>query len=121
MEFYYNYPDPAALTAVILEGILFVIVAGIFAYLIERIHRSETGYRKLFENSQLGIVLFNPGNFSMLQVNEKFLGMLDYSRDYLKNRDFSELFFTPREKERFLERIKKHPDTADFETRFRSK
>jgi PAS domain S-box-containing protein len=118
--FYYNYPDLAALTAVTLEAILFIIVSCVFSYLIQRIHSSEIGYRTLFEHSQLGILLFNRQGFSIGKMNEKFLEMLHYKQSDLAGRDFSGIFFTPREKERFLERIEKQPNTADFETRLKT-
>ena len=103
--FYYNYPDAAALTAVTLEAVLFVVVASVFAYLIQKIHSSEVGYRALFEYSQLGILLFDKYSFSIRQMNEKFLEMLHYTREDLEGRDFSGFFFSAREKERFLENM----------------
>ena len=115
--YYYAYPDPWSLLAVTLQAIVFIIVASVFAGLIDRIRKSESRYRSLFEYSQLGIVIFDRDGFSIRQTNGKFLDLLHHDPGEIEGKDFSELFFTERDKKRFLERIGKEPDTTNFETR----
>jgi len=119
--YYFNYPDLVAMIGVTVEAIIFVVVAVVIAYFIEKIQVGEIRYRTVFEHSQLGIVLFNRKNFSLLQANSRFLDMLHYRVDEMQSRDLTTLFHNSREKERFLERIQKESTTEDFETRFTTK
>jgi PAS domain S-box-containing protein len=116
--YYYSYPDPVAMLGVTAEALLFVIAAIVIAYFIDRIRSGEARYRTVFEYSQLGIILFSREGFGIRQTNEKFAAMLNYSPQEILASVFTDLFFIEREKERFLERIDKYKETADFETRF---
>ena len=119
--YYSNYPDYVAMAGVTTEAIFFILVAVVIAYFIERIRVGEIRYHSVFEHSQLGIVLFNRKDFTLVQSNLRFLDMLHYGADELLARDLLSLFHTPRERERFLERIQNESTTEDFETRFTSK
>lgn len=116
--YYYSYPDPVAMVAVTTEAIVFVLIAVIIAYFIDRIRAGEARYRTVFAYSQLGILLFDPASFAIRQSNEKFAGMLNYTPGEVEKMNFLDVFLTPREKSRFLERIAKQETSADFETRF---
>jgi PAS domain S-box-containing protein len=116
--FSYVYPDMGMLTTISLQAIVFIVVASVFASLIDRIRGGEARYRSLFEHSQLGIVLFDKNGYSVRQTNGKFLELLHYSSKEILGKDFTGLFFTGRDKERFLERIVNEPDATNFETRF---
>lgn len=119
--YYFNYPDYPAMIAVTAEAIVFILVAVVVAYFIEKIQAGEIRYRTVFEHSQLAIVLFRQADFSLIQVNSRFLDILHYSGEELRSCDLTSLFHNPREKERFLERIHKESTTEDFETRFSTK
>jgi PAS domain S-box-containing protein len=119
--YYYRYPDPAALMAVTSEAFLFVIIASLMTYFIERIREGEVRYRSVFFHSQLGIVLFGLPDFRIKQTNDKFAEMLHYSTGDLLEMTFPSLAFTPREKKRFLERVEKHDDCENFEIRLRTR
>ena len=119
--YYFNYPDYIAMIGVTTEAIFFVIIAVLIAYFIEKIRSGELRYRTVFEHSQLGIVLFERNDFSLLQANSRFFSMLHYSEDEIRSHTFLSLLHNPREKERFLERIQKESATEDFETRFTTK
>jgi PAS domain S-box-containing protein len=119
--YYYRYPDPAALMGVTSEAFLFVIIASLMTYFIERIRAGEARYRSVFEHSQLGIVLFNLPDFRIKQTNDKFAEMLNYSESEIAGMPFPSLAFTPREKKRFLERIENRGKCENFEIRFRTK
>ena len=82
--YYYRYPDPAALMSVTSEAFLFVIIASLMTYFIERIRAGEARYRSVFEHSQLGIVLFDLPDYRIKQTNDKFAEMLSLQpgRDY---------------------------------------
>ncbi|MDD4136606.1 MAG: PAS domain-containing sensor histidine kinase [Methanoregula sp.] len=119
--YYYSYPDSVAMVGVTTEAILFVLIAVIIAYFIERIRDGEARYRSVFEYSQLGILLFEPVSFSITQANDKFAGMLNYTPDEIVKKPFLDVFFTPMEKSRFLDRIAKQDTASDFETRLATK
>ena len=119
--YYYRYPEYGALIEVTSEAILFIIIACLIAYFIEKIRSGETRYRSVFEHSQLGIALFSRADFTIRQTNNRFLAMLDYTTEEIHGMTFSSLCFTPMEKERFLERISKTKATENFEVRLRTK
>jgi PAS domain S-box-containing protein len=119
--YYYSYPDPVAMVGVTMEAVLFVLIAVIIAYFIDRIQAGEARYRSVFEYSQLGIVLFDSTSFSIRQVNDKLASMLNYTHGEITGKTIPDLLLTPREKSRFLERIAKEQTASDFETRFASK
>jgi len=119
--YFYSYPNAVALLGVTAEAVLFIVIAAIITYFIEQVHAGELRYRTVFENSQLGILLFDPSDFSIRQTNEKFAGMLNYTTDEILKKPLLDIFLTPREKSRFLERIAKEKTTSDFESRFASK
>jgi len=119
--YYYRYPEYGALIEVTSEAILFIIIACLIAYFIEKIRSSETRYRSVFEHSQLGIALFNRADLTIRQTNNRFLAMLDYTTEEIQGMTFSSLCITPMEKKRFLERISKNDATENFETRLTTK
>jgi PAS domain S-box-containing protein len=119
--YYYSYPDPVALASVSAEAVLFIIVAAIIAFFIEQIRSREARYRTVFEHSQLGIILFDTTTFAIKQSNGKFAGMLNYTPEELSAKILLDIFHSPREKSRFLDRIAKEQSTSDFETRFASR
>ena len=43
--YYYSYPDPVAMMSVTADAILFILIAVIIAYFIERIRAGEVRYR----------------------------------------------------------------------------
>jgi PAS domain S-box-containing protein len=119
--YYYTYPDTAALIGVTSEAFLFVIIACLITYFIERIRAGEARYRSVFEHSQLGIVLFSLPDFRIKQTNDKFAEMLHYSAGDLALISFPTLAFTPRENMCFLERLENQTDCENFEIRLRTK
>jgi PAS domain S-box-containing protein len=119
--YYYSYPDSVAMVSVTAEAILFVLIAVIIAYFIERIRAGEARYRTVFEHSQLGIILFDKTTFTIKQSNDKFNAMLHYTSHDIQARSFFSIFFTPQDQTRFLERIKKGETIENFETRLMTK
>jgi len=119
--YYYWYPNYGALAAITSEAVIFIIIAFLITYFIEKIRDGETRYRLVFEHSQLGFVLFSCKDFTISQSNTLFPAMLDYTPEEIKGKPFTSLCLTPREKERFLERIAKNGATENFETRLATK
>ena len=119
--YYYRYPDFGALIAVTSEAILFIIIACLIAYFIEKIRSGEKRYRSVFEHSQLGIALFNSADFTIRQTNDRFPAMLNYTTDEVKGMNFSSLCLTPFDKEKFLERISETKTTDNFEIQLGTK
>lgn len=116
-----SYPDPEAMIGITGEAVLFIVIALVFTYFIGKIREGEVRYRTIYEHSQLGILLFDTTSFAIRHPNKKFLAMLNYAPEEIAVKSMVELFYTPREKERFLERLAKESTTSDFETRFATK
>ena len=119
--YYYRYPDYGALIKVTSEAILFIIIACLIAYFIEKIRSGETRYRSVFEHSQLGIALFNCADFTIRQTNDGFPAMLNYTTEEINGMTFSSLCLTTADKEKFLERISKTKTTDNFEIQLATK
>jgi PAS domain S-box-containing protein len=119
--YFYRYPDPAALMGVTSEAFLFVIIACLMTYFIERIRAGEARYRSVFQHSQLGIVLVSLPDYRIKQTNDKFAEMLHYSTEEITEMSFPSLVFTREEKTRLLEQTNKDDDCENFEVRFRTK
>ncbi|MDP3396460.1 MAG: PAS domain S-box protein [Methanoregula sp.] len=119
--YYYRYPDYGALIEVTSEAILFIIIACLIAYFIEKIRFGETRYRSVFVHSQLGIALFNCRDFTIWQTNEVFPAMLNYPTEEINGMTFSSLCLTTADKEKFLERISKTKTTDNFEIQLATK
>ena len=119
--YFATYPNTASLIAISSEAVLFVVIGVVLLFFFERIREGEVRYRTIYEHSQLGILLFDLSTFSISHANQKLLAMLNYAQGELAGKTLPDLLLTPREKERFLERIKKETTTSDFETRFATK
>jgi PAS domain S-box-containing protein len=119
--YYYMYPDMVGMLGITGEAIIFIAVAAIMAGYIEQSRSGEARYRAVFEHSQLGIIIFDTTTFAITQANGMIAAMLNYSPEELAAKSFLDLFLTPREKSRFLERIAKETTTSDFESRFATK
>jgi PAS domain S-box-containing protein len=119
--YYYYYPDPAALMGVTSQAFLFIIIASLMTYFIERIGAGEARYRSVFTHSQLGIVLVNLPDLRIQQTNDKFAEMLHYSTDELCRMTFSSLAFTPWERKLFIERMENRDDCENFEIRLHTR
>ncbi|MDD1686839.1 PAS domain-containing sensor histidine kinase [Methanoregula sp.] len=119
--YYHSYPDSLAMISVTSEAIFFIILAALITFFNERVRSGEVRYRAIFEHSQIGILLFDSATFAIRTSNTKFSGMLNYTPGQVNEKSFLDIFLTPREKSRFLERIEKEKTTSDFETRFATK
>ena len=119
--FYYRFPDPAALIGVTLESLVFVIVASLMSYSIDRIRAGEAQYRTVFEHSQLGIVLLDRTDMRVRQANQKFAAILHLTPGELQSRSFPAFFADASEKDRFFERLENNGKFQDFETRLGTK
>ncbi len=117
----YLYPDPVELVSVTIQAVLFVGIAGIIAYLIERLHSREMQYRTVFEYSQLGIVVFDEHTEAIQHCNRKFADMLHFTGKELQAMTFPALLFIPAELDRFRERMNRNTEIEDFETRLKTK
>ena len=119
--YYYCYPDPAALMGVTSQAFVFVIIASLMTYFIERIRAGEARYRSVFTHSQLGIVLVNLPDLGIQQTNDKFAEMLHYNADDLCGMTFSSLAFTSHERKMFLERMENRDNCENFEIRLHTR
>jgi PAS domain S-box-containing protein len=119
--YYYRYPNYGALIAVTSEAIIFILIASLIAYFIEKIRAGEARYRSVFEHSQLGIALFNRTDFTIRQTNDRFPAMLDYTPEEITGMTFPSLCLTSVEKERFIERISKTEASENFEVQLGTK
>ena len=112
------YPDISGMIYTSGQAILFVLVAAVVAHFTEKVNTSEARYRSIFENSLLGIVLFDQNSFAIQLANTRLGGMLGYSYDDLAAMSFNQLFATSEEQHRFFERLGSSEDITSFETTF---
>jgi len=112
------FPDALSLWSATGQAILFICVATAGAYFIEKVRVSEARYRSIFDNSLLGIVLFDKNSFAIQLTNQQFGAMLGYTADELTRLPFSDLFFDREALRQFFEQLGSSEDIRNFETSF---
>ena len=115
------FPDTLALWSATGQAILFICVALAVAYFTNLIRVSEARYRSIFENSLLGIILFDKNRFTIRLANQQVATMLGYTPEELGGITFSDLFFSQDLKRRFFEHLGSGEDIRSFETCFATK
>jgi len=115
------YPDVLALWSATAQAILFICIALAVAYFTNLIRVSEARYRSIFENSLLGIILFDKNRFTIRLANQQVATMLGYEAEELGGIAFSDLFFSQDFKRRFFEHLGSGEDIRNFETCFVTK
>ncbi|WP_292367622.1 PAS domain-containing sensor histidine kinase [Methanoregula sp. UBA64] len=115
------FPDAVALWSATGQAVLFICVALAVAYFTNRIRVSEARYRSIFENSLLGIVLFDKNRFTIRMANQQLAGVLGYTTAELAQISFADLFFSPEYQRQFFERLGSGQDIRNFETCFVTK
>ena len=115
------FPDAFALWSATGQAILFICVALAVAYFTNLIRVSEARYRSIFENSLLGIVLFDKNRFTIRMVNVQLASLLGFTTDELMQISFSDIFFSREEQRRFFELLGSGEEIRNFETRFITK
>jgi len=121
LAYIYLYPDLTKLGFATAQAIMFVCVAVIVAYFLDMMDTIEMRYKSIYGDSRLGVVLFDPYTFRISLTNKQLENRLGYSSKELADMNFTELFQSQEEKNRFFERLGSGEDTVDFETRFMTK
>ena len=120
LAYMYVFPDAAGLLLTSGQAILFICIAAVVSYFIEKVHTSEARYRSIFETSLLGIVLFDQNSFSIRMVNTYLSDILGYTHDELLTMSFPQLFSSKDEQRRFFEYLGSSENVTNFETTFLS-
>ncbi|MGA9621410.1 PAS domain S-box protein [Methanoregula sp.] len=115
------YPDTLALWSSTGQAILFICVALAVGYFTNLIRISEARYRIIFENSLLGIILFDKNQFTIRLANQQVAAMLGYTVEEISHKVFSDLFFSIDLKRRFFEHLGSGENIKNFETCFATK
>jgi PAS domain S-box-containing protein len=88
---------------------------------MDRKRTAEAWYRAFFENSLLGIILFDRSDFTICETNTAFSDLLHYRPEELRGRVFTSLLVDEGEKRQFIARIAQGQKIIGFETRFETK
>ncbi len=115
------YPDTFALWSATGQAILFICVALAVGYFTNIIRISEARYRSIFENSLLGIILFDKNQFTIRLANHQIAAMLGYTVEEISHVTFSDLFFSRDLQRRFFEHLGSGENIKNFETCFATK
>jgi PAS domain S-box-containing protein len=121
LAYIYLYPDLTKLGFATAQAIMFVCVSVIVAYFLDMMDTIEMRYKSIYGDSRLGIVLFDPYTFRISLTNKQLEHALGYSPKELADMNFTQLFQSREEQNRFFERLGSGEDTVDFETRFMTK
>jgi PAS domain S-box-containing protein len=119
--YYYSFPGYGALISVTSEAIFLIVIGCLISYFMEKIQSGEARYRSVFDHSQLGIALISRSDFTILETNNRFSTMLDYTQDEIKDLTFSSLCLTAQEKERFMQRISQSESAENFDIQLGTK
>lgn len=115
------FPDAVTLWSATGQAILFICVALAVAYFTNLIRVSEARYRSIFENSLLGIILFDKNRFAISMVHQQLASILGYTTEELMQIGFSDLFFSRDYQRQFFEHLGSGEDIRNFETCFATK
>ena len=121
LAYLYVFPNAAGLLLTTGQAILFICIAAVVSYFIEKVNASEARYRSIFETSLLGIVLFDQNRFEIRMVNAFLLDLMGYTQEELYTMTFPQLFATKDEQRRFFEFLGSSEDVTNFETQFLSR
>ena len=81
---------------------------------------SEKKYRTLFEESRDAICITNRDG-RLIDVNQSFLSLFGYTREWVKDLNFRELYMNPDEGSRFQQKIEQEGSLRDFEVKLLKK
>jgi PAS domain S-box-containing protein len=117
----YMVPSISGFIYTTLQAVLFIGITALVAYFAEKANASEARFRSIFDNSLVGIVVFDQNTFNIQLSNSHFKTMLGYSDKDLTQVTFAELFFSPEDRQRFFEYLGSSQKVSHFETRFVAK
>jgi PAS domain S-box-containing protein len=121
LAYVYVFPDAAGLIITTGQAILFVGIAALVSYFIEKINSSEARYRSIFETSLLGIVIFDKNTFAIRMTNSQFSTILGYTPEELGRMTITRLFGVREEQRRFFEYLGSSENVINFEVTFLAK
>ncbi len=99
----YMVPSLSGFIYTTLQAVLFIGITALVAYFAEKANASEARFRSIFENSLVGIVVFDQNTFKIQLSNSYFKTMLGYSEGDLSHVTFAELFSSHEDRQRFFE------------------
>ena len=117
----YMVPSVSGFIYTTIQAILFIGITALVAYFAEKANASETRFRSIFENSLVGIVLFDQNSFNIQLSNSQFKTMLGYNEEDLLHVTFAGLFSSDEDRQRFFEHLGSSQKVTHFETRFVTK
>jgi PAS domain S-box-containing protein len=117
----YMVPSLSGFIYTTVQAVLFIGITALVAYFAEKANASEARFRSIFENSLVGIVVFDQNTFKIQLSNSQFMTMLGYSEGDLSQVTFAELFSSHEDRQRFFEYLGSSQKVTHFETRFVTK
>jgi PAS domain S-box-containing protein len=114
----YMVPSLSGFIYTTVQAVLFIGITALVAYFAEKANASEARFRSIFENSLVGIVVFDQNTFKIQLSNSYFTTMLGYSEGDLSQVTFAELFSSHEDRQRFFEYLGSSQKVTHFETRF---
>jgi PAS domain S-box-containing protein len=116
LAYVYVFPDTGLLIYTTGQAVLFICITAVVVHFTEKVNRSESRYRSIFETSLLGIVLFDQNSFAIRMTNNYLSQMLGYSPEEFTGMTFPQLFFSKEEQRKFFEYLGSSADVDNFET-----
>jgi PAS domain S-box-containing protein len=114
-------PSTSGIIYITGQALLFIVITALVAYFAEKVNTSEARFRSIFENSLLGIVLFDQNTFEIRLTNSHFEAMLGYTDEDLLHMTFAQLFASKEDQQRFFENLGSSQKITNFETCFVTK
>jgi PAS domain S-box-containing protein len=121
LAYLYMVPSISGVIYTTGQALLFIGITALVAYFAEKVNTSEARFRSIFENSLLGMVLFDQNSFAIRLTNSHFETMLGYTEEDLSHMTFAQLFFSKEDQQRFFEYLGSSRKITHFETCFVTK
>ena len=83
----------------------------------KKLMESERKYKSIFENAVEGIYRIN-GNGRIVEVNPSLEKLFGYSEEELKKMDLSNLYKNPKDREKFMEEVRKNGFVRNYEVEY---
>ena len=116
LAYLYMVPSLNGVIYTTIQGVLFIGITALVAYFAEKVNSSEARFRSIFENSLLGIVLFDQNTFKIQLTNSYFRAMLGYGHEDLLQLTFDQLFASQDDRKKFFESLGSSQKISHFET-----
>lgn len=119
--YFFTNGSPPALVTAVFKCVIIVGVSAVVSSLAQNMQKSEAKYRGIFSSSEAGTGLINTKDLKILEVNQRFTEILDYTPEEITKISFSDLWVESSKRNLFFTLLNNDASIESFETQFYAK